>query len=156
MFHYPQIVLFVLLWCFFKCAYKSATGQSVLSSARRTIPETHGKELCQLSTPGHRPRANSSNISGYIFSSWGWQDRLGLMWSFIVPAKSLDFIPNVIKKELKNFGKENDEVWFNDGQDPSGYCMNGSWGPGEEWKQRAEQRGFCSCPGEELGCGLWC
>lgn len=32
------------------------------------------------------------------------------MWSFIVPAKSSDFIPNVIKKELKNFGKENDEV----------------------------------------------
>lgn len=129
-----------------------------ISAGDKRHHKTHKQEIQhkQRSTPGHRARANSSNISGYIFSSWGWQDRLGLMWSFIVPAKSLDFIPNVIKKELKNFGKENDEVWFNDGQDPSGYCMNGSWGPGEGWKQRAEQRGFCSCPGEELGCGLWC
>lgn len=28
------------------------------------------------------------------------------MWSFIVPPKSLDFIPNVIKKELKSLAKK--------------------------------------------------
>ena len=70
--------------------------------------KTHKQEIqCkQRSTPGHRARANSSNVSGYIFSSWGWQDRLGVVWSFIVPPKSLDFIPNVIKKELKSLAKK--------------------------------------------------
>ena len=36
--------------------------------------------------------------------------QVGVEWTLNFLVKSLDFIPNVIKKELKSFGKENDEV----------------------------------------------